>query len=102
MSDQINSVLMQAVNAAITEKSCAVATSTYSGQLSKCPTLKKGVNNKSCVETLQKALHTHGEYVTSKIDGVFDSKTYDAVCKFQKKNKLTVNRVVVDKTKAKL
>ena len=99
---ELTSVLMQAVNAATVEKQCAAATSTYSGQLSKCPTLKKGVNNKSCVETLQKALRTYGEYVTYKIDGVFDSKTYEAVCNFQRKNKLPVNGIVDNNIKAKL
>lgn len=100
------SVIQQAVKAASTEPLCVVPTSSYSSQLKKCPTLKKGMKS-SCVGTLQKALRTHGEFLKyngkpTTINNDFGPATKDAVKKFQKKKKLVVDGIVGSKTKAKL
>lgn len=85
----------------------STATSSYQGQLMKCPTLKRGSSNKNCVKALQRQLKKCGYYVTYKgrrllIDGVFGYYTQLAVRSFQKKKKLKVNGVVDNNTKAKL
>ncbi|MGB9979368.1 peptidoglycan-binding domain-containing protein [Methanobacterium sp.] len=75
--------------------------------LNKCPTLKYGMTNSNCVNTLQKALKRCGYYVSVNghsllLDGDFLKYTLAAVKAFQKKKKLKVDGIVGPKTKAKL
>lgn len=106
MAEQM-SVIQQAVKKASIEPNCVKSTSSNTGKLSKCPTLKKGMRS-SCVGDLQRALRTHGEYLRyngspTKIDDYFGPVTEDAVIKFQKKKKISPsNGIVGPKTKAKL
>lgn len=65
--------------------------------------LKKG-NEGEQVKTVQRLLYAQGYDLGSNkpIDGNFGSKTYDAVCSYQKKNGLTADGVVGEKTWKKL
>lgn len=63
-------------------------------------TLKKGSTG-SAVRTMQQKLKNWG-YYTGSVDGIFGSKTLEAVKYFQRKNGLTVDGIVGAKTLAAL
>ena len=62
--------------------------------------LKKGSKGNS-VKALQILLNGNG-YSCGSVDGEFGAKTYDAVVKFQKANKLNVDGIVGAQTWSKL
>ncbi|WP_302826608.1 D-Ala-D-Ala carboxypeptidase family metallohydrolase [Anaerofustis stercorihominis] len=70
-------------------------TSTFGGDVSKYPTLRKGSQG-SYVKKLQQRLVKKGYKI--KVDGKFGTETYNAVKKLQKKYKLVVDGIVGAKT----
>lgn len=76
----------------------AVVTPTHSVETAYAAVVKQGNSGKT-VKTIQQKLKNWG-YYTGKVDGIFGSKTKEAVKRFQRKNKLTADGIVGAKTAA--
>ena len=76
----------------------AIVTPTSNVETVYAAVVKQG-NSGTTVKTIQQKLKNWG-YYTGKVDGIFGSKTKEAVKSFQRKNKLTVDGIVGAKTAA--